>query len=67
MGCTHDEGKFHDCRYVDARNALIPAAEQVARTAMAAMPAGPDTDVTYGAAFLRAMNFLWAARTRAPS
>lgn len=28
--CTHTDGPQHDCRYVDARNALIPSAERFA-------------------------------------
>lgn len=35
--CKHPDGEYHDCQYVDARNRLIPIAEQfAAQTANAA-------------------------------
>ena len=62
MSCTHDDGAFHDCQYVTERNKLIPAADQVARTVTQTMPDGPDKDIAYGAAFLRAMDSMWKRR-----
>ncbi len=52
--CTHTEGKFHDCEYVERRNALIPVAERKAnqyypehlRSGRSAM--GPQTEARNG-------------------
>jgi hypothetical protein len=30
--CSHGEGTFHDCEYVDIRNSLIPHALKIADT-----------------------------------
>lgn len=64
MTCNHTEGPGHDCAYVDARNALIPAAERL--TDQAVGPLAPDAtpfDVArWGATFLKTMDKLWRAR-----
>lgn len=53
-GCLHHEGPGHDCAYVDARNALIPAADLAARQAcnQAAVSMGSPH---YGRVFFAAM------------
>lgn len=42
MGCKHEDGGKHDCRYVDRRNALIPIAEARANLAVGADYGGAD-------------------------
>lgn len=71
--CQHSEGSItrtdgtarivlgHDCRYVDARNALIPEAERRASAIIrAARPLDGDPTKLMGwtAAFMQAMNEL---------
>jgi hypothetical protein len=54
--CAHPEGPFHDCSYVNARNALIPQAMQ---------EAGPDMTIgekSQSQRFCENMDRLWSER-----
>lgn len=50
-GCKHTEGPYHDCKYVDARTALIPKASQIADRIF--HPSHPDWTIAFHAAMER--------------
>lgn len=54
--CKHPDGEYHDCQYVDARNRLIPIAEQFA--AHTVPPAGDESDMKRARAFCAKMTEL---------
>jgi hypothetical protein len=58
--CEHPDGKWHDCAYVDQRNALIPRATQMAGTQFMD---GPDRDgKSWDQRYMEAMDSLWKGR-----
>jgi hypothetical protein len=61
--CRHTDGPEHDCSYVDARNALIPAAE---RHANKFVPISSDSEFAarWTLAFMTEMDRLWRTRGR---
>lgn len=61
MSCAHTDGQHHSCAYVERRNALLPAAEAMARRETAALLGTADYDLWYGVALLRAVDLLWSA------
>lgn len=68
MTCLHEDGAKHSCAYVEARSALIPAAEHYAlRRVGPCPPSGPeviDWMAGFNAAFHGEMTRLWARSSR---
>jgi hypothetical protein len=65
VSCRHEEGAQHDCIYVEARNALIPAAEAMAHNEISPMGLPLDSEAYrafFGTCFLKAMDVLWSMR-----
>jgi hypothetical protein len=56
--CTHTEGAYHDCDYVDQRDALISQAERLATERC-------EPGQNWTRLFFAAMDELWRARTAA--
>jgi hypothetical protein len=53
--CEHPDGLYHDCAYVDQRNALIPQASRIASST-------PTVGTSWDQRFMDAMTALWGAR-----
>lgn len=64
--CSHPDGAFHDCGYVEARNRLIPTAQRMAHESLIGTTFSnePAADMRYSRAFMGAMTRLWEGRNR---
>jgi hypothetical protein len=61
--CEHPDGPFHDCEYVDQRNALIPRATQMADAehakARVGLTAATGDGKSWDQRYMEAMDRLW--------